>query len=369
MSSKNRIWTALFLVAGCNWGVTVTRAFCVTPTSPLRKAFTTDRRLEYHVGLSSRVSRVERHRSWSASASSSKSITLHQGREDEAEPSLTQVAKKAISPASEFGTPLPESASNFNKAAVGIIKNAVFDILFAGDSLDRSYARFYALETIARMPYFSYLSVLHLYETLGRWRRAEYMKIHFAESWNELHHLLIMEELGGNARFQDRFVAQHVAFGYYWFVVAAYLFNPILAYNLNEAVEEHAFETYDKFVEQYGDTLEQLEAPQVAKDYYSEGDLYMFDAMHSHQTSSSSCESDLRRRPKCETLRDVFINIRDDEAEHVRTMAYLQKTDSDLLDSGDDLCEIIDDDITPETAVLDIVSNGSNATTMHDVVS
>lgn len=37
---------------------------------------------------------------------------------------------------------------------------------------DRTYARFYALETIARVPYFSYLCVLHLYETLGQWRQV-----------------------------------------------------------------------------------------------------------------------------------------------------------------------------------------------------
>ena len=35
---------------------------------------------------------------------------------------------------------------------------------------DRPYPRFYVLETVARVPYFSYLSVLHLYETLGWWR-------------------------------------------------------------------------------------------------------------------------------------------------------------------------------------------------------
>jgi ubiquinol oxidase len=108
---------------------------------------------------------------------------------------------------------------------------------------ERHYARFYALETIARVPYFAYTSVLHLYETLGWWRRADYMKIHFAESWNELHHLLIMEELGGNARFTDRFVAQHIAFFYYWLVTVLYMLAPPVAYNLNEHVERHAFDT------------------------------------------------------------------------------------------------------------------------------
>jgi ubiquinol oxidase len=70
----------------------------------------------------------------------------------------------------------------------------VVDVVYG----NRSYARFYVLETIARVPYFSYLSVLHLYETLGYWRKADWLKVHFAETWNELHHLLIMESLGGN---------------------------------------------------------------------------------------------------------------------------------------------------------------------------
>lgn len=39
----------------------------------------------------------------------------------------------------------------------------------------------------------AFLSVLHMYESFGWWRRADYMKVHFAESWNEMHHLLIME--------------------------------------------------------------------------------------------------------------------------------------------------------------------------------
>lgn len=144
-------------------------------------------------------------------------------------------------PSTAFGSPIPPQVSSINRSAIAFIKNVVFDKLFDTSSsndrdyiLTRSYARFYALETIARMPYFSYLSVLHLYETLGWWRRADYLKVHFCESWNELHHLLIMEELGGHERFVDRFVAQHTAFFYYWFVTFCYVSNPAFAYNLNE---------------------------------------------------------------------------------------------------------------------------------------
>jgi ubiquinol oxidase len=131
--------------------------------------------------------------------------------------------------------------------------------------------RFAALETIARVPYFSYTSVLHLYETLGWFRKKEYIQIHFAESWNELHHLLIMESLGGNELFIDRFVAQHIAFFYYWLVVLLYMVSPAVAYDLNKHVEEHAFSTYDEFIKLNGEELKLLPAPAVAIDYYQKG--------------------------------------------------------------------------------------------------
>ena len=144
-------------------------------------------------------------------------------------------------PSTVFGSPITPQLSSINRAAISFIKDFLFDKFFDTSTsndreyiLSRSYARFYALETIARMPYFSYLSVLHLYETLGWWRRADYLKVHFCESWNELHHLLIMEELGGHKQFIDRFIAQHTAFFYYWFVVFFYMTNPAFAYNLNE---------------------------------------------------------------------------------------------------------------------------------------
>lgn len=47
-------------------------------------------------------------------------------------------------------------------------------------------SRFLLLETVARMPYFSYIGMLHFYETLGFWRRsADVKRIHFAEEMNE----------------------------------------------------------------------------------------------------------------------------------------------------------------------------------------
>ena len=44
----------------------------------------------------------------------------------------------------------------------------LLDVLFDGKPI----SRFYFLETVARMPYFSYITMLHSYETLGWWRRS-----------------------------------------------------------------------------------------------------------------------------------------------------------------------------------------------------
>lgn len=68
-----------------------------------------------------------------------------------------------------------------------------------------------------------------MYESFGWWRRADYLKVHFAESWNELHHLLIMESLGGDKRWLDRFLAQHVAVVYYILCCLIYLASPRMA--------------------------------------------------------------------------------------------------------------------------------------------
>jgi hypothetical protein len=33
--------------------------------------------------------------------------------------------------------------------------------------------------------FLAYLTALYLYETVGLWRKSDYLKIHFAETWNE----------------------------------------------------------------------------------------------------------------------------------------------------------------------------------------
>ncbi len=64
-------------------------------------------------------------------------------------------------------------------------------------------------------------------------------------------------------------------------------------------------------------------APQVAIDYYLGGDLYLFEEF---QTASEH----KFRHPKIENLYDVFVNIREDECAHVKTMKVLQLPEARL---------------------------------------
>ena len=110
----------------------------------------------------------------------------------------------------------------------------LLDVPYGG----RPIQRFWFLETVARMPYFAYISMLHLYESLGWWRAgADIRRVHFAEEWNELHHLQIMEALGGDLLWIDRFFAEHAAVFYYWVLVLMYLISPSSSYAFSELVE------------------------------------------------------------------------------------------------------------------------------------
>lgn len=186
---------------------------------------------------------------------------------------------------------------------------------------DRWYPRFYVLETISRVPYFAYLSVLHLYESLSYWRKSDWLKVHFAESWNELHHLRIAEALGGGEHWGDRLISRIAVLGYYWILVFVYMIAPKSAYHFNQLVEEGAYHTYDKFLNEHETELKVQPAPQVAITYYGEGDLYMFDEFQTSNPSSN-------RRPKIENLYDVFVAMRNDEGEHIKTMKLCQEQDA-----------------------------------------
>ena len=67
-------------------------------------------------------------------------------------------------------------ALNFNTLVVDSLKGMI-DKAYTG----RDIPRFFVLESLARVPYFSYLSCLHLYESLGMRGNARLMRLHYAE--------------------------------------------------------------------------------------------------------------------------------------------------------------------------------------------
>jgi len=126
----------------------------------------------------------------------------------------------------------------------------IIDFLYRG----RDYQRFWVLEEIARAPYFAFLSVLHLRESLGL-RGPEHlylMKEHFAQTLNETEHLEYMESRDGNRYWIDRAFARHLVLIYYWVNVVYYWLAPKSAYHLSYEVEIHAATTYAKYLAEKG---------------------------------------------------------------------------------------------------------------------
>ena len=126
---------------------------------------------------------------------------------------------------------------------------------FSVSILDRIYEgrpiqRFWVLEVIARAPYFAFLSVLHLQESLGLKTPLsnKLMKAHLYQAINETEHLEEMESRSGNRYWVDRFLARHLVLFYYWVMVFYYLLSPSNAYDINIKIEEHAYETYEKYL-------------------------------------------------------------------------------------------------------------------------
>ena len=123
---------------------------------------------------------------------------------------------------------------------------SIIDYLYRG----RHFQRFWVLEEIARAPYFAFLSVLHLRESLGL-RGPEHiylMEEHFAQTLNETEHLEHMESRGGADYWIDRFFARHLVLVYYWVNVVYYWLAPKSSYHLSYEIEIHAATTYGKYL-------------------------------------------------------------------------------------------------------------------------
>ncbi|GJR49700.1 ubiquinol oxidase 4, chloroplastic/chromoplastic [Tanacetum coccineum] len=138
-----------------------------------------------------------------------------------------------------------------------------------------------------------------------------------------------------------------------------------MAYHFSECVESHAFETYDKFIKAKGDELKKQAPSKVAVKYYTQGDMYLFDEFQTARIPNT-------RRPIIENMYDVFMNIRDDEAEHCKTMKACQThgslrsphdVHSETVASEDDLGCILPD--TDCEGIVDCIKKSVTASPVN----
>ena len=113
-----------------------------------------------------------------------------------------------------------------------------------------------------------------------------------------------------------------MAFGYYWYVVLIYFFNESAAYHLSELIEDHAFETYDNYLKNHEEMLKSKPVPAIASKYYVEDNPFLFDLFCTVKDMDENGNFSARR-PKLNSLYDVFVNVRDDEKEHWKTLCNL----------------------------------------------
>ena len=133
----------------------------------------------------------------------------------------------------------------FNEITLNITV-AIIDFLYKG----RDYQRFWVLEEIVRAPYFAFLSVLHLRESMGL-RGPEHiylMEEHFAQTLNETEHLEYMESRGGNSYWIDQLFRPTPCTYLLLGQCGLLLGGTRSAYHLSYEVEIHAAETYAKYL-------------------------------------------------------------------------------------------------------------------------
>jgi len=170
----------------------------------------------------------------------------------------------------------------------------LLDIIYKDKPIDR----FWFLESVARMPYFSYVTILYMYESLGWWHLdSELKKKHNDEEKNETHHLQIMESLGGNSKWWNRFLATHGGMAYYGVLLILFMISPRTAYLSSELLEMHAVDTYTEFYESNETILKQLPPTKEGLEYFRYAD----------------------------NLYDIFYQISRDEYDHALNMRFVKR--------------------------------------------
>lgn len=130
-----------------------------------------------------------------------------------------------------------------------------------------SYAKFKAIEVIARIPYQSweiaaYTILTALYTNESRAIALTKLNTFSREAQdNETMHVVVLSQIVKRLRCQSFFrhtlIPFMFAFFYFWTVYILFLFSRRAALDLNYLFESHAYDQYQKFLENEGERLKQ----------------------------------------------------------------------------------------------------------------
>jgi ubiquinol oxidase len=129
-----------------------------------------------------------------------------------------------------------------------------------------SYLKFRAVEVIARVPYHSWHSAMFTLQTLYYSNESRAMSLsqtaQFARlaAENETMHVIVISQLAqqggqyGNAVVHTA-IPMLFAFFYFWASYILYMIRPKYSYQLNYLFEDHAYDSYSRFLELHGEEL------------------------------------------------------------------------------------------------------------------
>lgn len=133
--------------------------------------------------------------------------------------------------------------------------------------VEPTYLKFRAVEVIARVPYHSWAAAAFTLLTLWYRDEARAIKLltvkHYAlfASDNETMHVVVVSQLArkeGDADFiRYTLIPVLFAFFYFWMSYFLYLAKPRWSLELNFLFEQHAFHSYERFLERDGELLKQ----------------------------------------------------------------------------------------------------------------
>ena len=110
------------------------------------------------------------------------------------------------------------------------------------------------------------------------------------------------------------------------YVIGVYSVSEQSAYHLSELIEDHAYNTYDGFLKENAAELKALPVPAIARKYYEEDNPFLFDLFCTVKEPDADGQFS-ERRPRLDSLYDVFVNVRNDEREHWKTLCNLVQYD------------------------------------------